>query len=74
LFDTDNWKNRTIYIKHITIKGEENIPCTYSLSPSSQNFDYQRGSNKFQVITNAGCQWSANEKNITSGSSGNGSG
>jgi hypothetical protein len=78
LFDTDNWQNRTIYINHITIKGEEDIPCTYSLSPSSQSFNYQAGSNKLQVITNAGCQWSATESsyfiNITSGSSGNGSG
>jgi len=52
--------------------------CTYSVSPTSKSVLAAGGSGSFSVVTNSGCTWSASPSeswvNITSGSSGNGSG
>jgi hypothetical protein len=52
--------------------------CTYSINPASRNFDHNGGAGTVDVITQAGCDWTAHSNNtwitITSGSSGAGSG
>jgi hypothetical protein len=54
--------------------------CTYSVTPASpQNFPAGGGAGSFQIVTNAGCVWSASSLApswlaITSGASGAGSG
>ncbi|MCF8298474.1 MAG: C10 family peptidase [Saprospiraceae bacterium] len=53
-------------------------PCTYTLSPTSQNFTFAGGNSFFNVQTLTGCTWTATEScswvSITSGSSGSGNG
>ena len=53
-------------------------PCTYSISPSSENFSYGGGTGNVIVTTRSGCSWAATSYeswiSITSGSSGTGSG
>ncbi len=53
--------------------------CSYSISPTSQNFGASGGTNFINVSTTAGCLWTAASNNsafitITSGASGNGNG
>ncbi len=52
--------------------------CTYSLSASSQNFSSSGGTGIVNVLTSAGCGWSASSSagyvTITAGSSGTGNG
>jgi len=53
-------------------------PCTYSISPLSENFSYSGGTGNVSVTTQSGCYWTAVSHeswiSITSGSSGTGSG
>jgi hypothetical protein len=42
-----------------TIVNDDGAGCTYSLNPTSQNFPVGGGSNSVQVITQAGCAWTA---------------
>ena len=52
--------------------------CTYSISPTSQNFQASGGIGSVTVTTQSGCAWSATSNasfvTITSGSSGSGNG
>ncbi len=68
----------------ITVEGQtytviqSGAPCTYTLSPISQNFTFAGGNSYFNVQTLSGCNWTATESctwvSITSGSSGSGTG
>jgi C1A family cysteine protease len=53
-------------------------PCTYAISPTGKTFKAAGGTGSFTVSTQSGCPWSASEATdwvqITSGSSGTGSG
>ncbi|MCB9250825.1 MAG: T9SS type A sorting domain-containing protein [Flavobacteriales bacterium] len=57
----------------VTVNG-----CSYNLSSSTKNFDYNGGSSSVNINTSNGCQWTASSPqnwiNITSGSSGKGNG
>lgn len=37
------------------------VPCLYSLSPSSADFDASGGSGEFYVVTEIGCSWSGSD-------------
>lgn len=52
------------------------IACTFSISPTSQNFSSSGGSGSFNVSSASGCTWSAisNATWITTSSSGSGNG
>jgi hypothetical protein len=56
----------------------ESLNCTYSITPSSQQFDFSGGKGTVTVTTSAGCPWMAASNNgwmaIASGSPGLGSG
>ena len=58
--------------------GDPPQSCTYSISPTSQNFGSNGGAGTITVSTQSGCSWTAGESlswvTITSGSSGSGSG
>lgn len=51
-------------------------PCTYSLSPSAQNFSSSSGSGSFTVTAGSGCTWSATSNCgwVTTSSQGSGNG
>src|SRR5262249_5896753 len=53
-------------------------PCSYSISPSSQNFSHPGGTGAISVSSTTGCPWTAVSNDsfitITSGSSGSGNG
>jgi len=51
-------------------------PCTYSISPSSQNFSATSSSGSFSINTGSGCTWTAtsNCNWLTTSSSGSGNG
>src|SRR5205814_1735026 len=54
------------------------VPCTFTLSPTSQSFTSDGGSSTVSVTTPTGCSWTASSNatwiSITSGSSGSGNG
>src|SRR5205085_531863 len=54
------------------------VPCTYSISPSSQSFSSAAGTGSVSVTDGAGCNWAATSNSsfitISSGSSGTGNG
>ena len=57
---------------------QDGIACTYSLSPSSNNFDSNGGGASFTMTSPTGCAWTASSSDgwvtITAGASGNGNG
>lgn len=68
----------------IDVEGEEYVitqeaastPCSYSISPSIQNFSASGGNGSFSITTGTGCNWSASSNcgwvQTTSSGSGNG--
>lgn len=69
-------KKPTVNVK---LSGKAKSPsCTYSISPSSQQFDGSGGDGNVNVTAPTGCSWTATSKaswiTITSGSSGTGNG
>jgi hypothetical protein len=62
-----------------TVNQTGSVPvCTYSISPSSQNYAVGGGSGTVNVTTQAGCSWTATSNaafiTVTSGAAGTGSG
>ncbi len=57
---------------------QDGIPCTYSLSPGSNNFDSNGGGGSFGTTSPTGCTWTASSSDgwvtITAGGSGSGNG
>ena len=57
---------------------QDGIPCTYSLSPSSNSFDSNGGGGSFGMTSPTGCTWTASSSagwiTITAGGSGSGNG
>ena len=57
---------------------QDGIPCTYSLSPGSANFDSNGGGASFNMTSPTGCAWTASSSDgwvtITAGGSGSGNG
>ena len=57
---------------------QDGIPCTYSLSPGSANFDSNGGGGSFSITSPTGCAWTAASSDawvtITAGGSGSGNG
>ena len=74
---TGSQRTGTITIANLTFTVTQD-PCTFSISPTSQNFTTSGGSGSVTVTAAAGCTWNAFSNaawvTITSGSSGTGNG
>ncbi|HKE84677.1 MAG TPA: BACON domain-containing carbohydrate-binding protein [Vicinamibacterales bacterium] len=76
--NTGGPRNGTMTIAGQTFSVSQAAPCTYSISPNSQNIDRTGGVGTVRVTTQAGCSWTATSNSafvtITSGQSGTGNG
>ncbi|KJU81803.1 PKD domain containing protein [Candidatus Magnetobacterium bavaricum] len=76
VYVTDVYNNR---IQKFAPSSPPPPTCTYTLSPTTQNFSANGGTDGVNVTTTAGCKWTATSNNVdwlkvTSGGSGNGNG
>lgn len=73
-------RSGTLTIAGQTFTVSQASRCTFSISPTSQSFDFKRGEGSVSVATDGGCAWTATITSgaswivITDGSSGTGTG